>query len=61
MFYVGHQQAEFKLNMVSGWNKAEGNFKLFKEIEMREANKVSQGSGGEAEDSDENFQEDEDE
>merc|ERR1712026_63202 len=33
---LGHQQAEFKLNMVSGWNKAEGNFKLFKQIEMRE-------------------------
>ena len=56
----GHQHAEFKLNMVSGWNKAEGQFKLFKEIEMRESNPPSRGSGGEAEDSDDNF-EDEDE
>ena len=46
--------------MVSGWNKAEGQFKLFKEIEMRESNPASRGSGGEAEDSDDNF-EDEDE
>ena len=45
--------------MVSGWNKAEGEFKLFKEIEMRETT-ASRGSGGEAEDSDDNF-EDEDE
>merc|ERR1712154_229399 len=56
---LGHQHAEFKLNMVSGWNKAEGEFKLFKEIEMRETT-ASRGSGGEAEDSDDNF-EDEDE
>merc|ERR1712066_382634 len=58
---LGHQQAEFKLNMVSGWNKAQGDFKLFKQIEMREASTARQGSGGEGEDSDDNFQEDEDE
>ena len=57
----GHQQAEFKLNIVSGWNKAEGDFKLFKEIQMREAKSGRLGSGGEAEDSDENFDEDDDE
>ena len=56
----GHQQAEFKLNIVSGWNKAEGEFKLFKEIQMREAKSGRLGSGGEAEDSDENFEEDDD-
>merc|ERR1719347_2282757 len=55
---LGHQQAEFRLNMVSGWNKAEGEFKLFKQIEMREANTAGRGSGGEAEDSDDNFEDD---
>ena len=59
--FSGHQQAEFKLNIVSGWNKAEGEFKLFKEIQMREAKSGRLGSGGEAEDSDENFEEDDDE
>merc|ERR1712025_636768 len=45
---LGHQHAEFKLNMVSGWNKAEGEFKLFKEIEMREHKESDNnlGSGG---------------
>ena len=47
--------------MVSGWNKAEGEFKLFKEIEMRESNTAGRGSGGEAEDSDDNFEDDDDE
>ena len=59
--WSGHQHAEFKLNMVSGWNKAEGEFKLFKEIEMREPNTAGRGSGGEAEDSDDNFEDDDDE
>jgi len=44
---LGHQQAEFKLNIVSGWNKEGGKFTVFKEVEGRG------GSGGEAEDSDE--------
>lgn len=57
---LGHQQAAFRLNIVSGWNKAEGDFKLFKEIEMREGKTGNLGSGGEAEDSDENFEEEED-
>ena len=45
---LGHQQAEFKLNIVSGWNKEGGKFTVFKEIENKG------GSGGEAEDSDDN-------
>ena len=56
----GHQQAEFRLNIVSGWNKAEGDFKLFREIQMREAKTGHLGSGGEAEDSDENIEDDDD-
>merc|ERR1712183_69877 len=42
---LGHQQAEFKLNIVSGWNKEGGKFTVFRELEGRG------GSGGEAEDS----------
>merc|ERR1712228_958141 len=54
---LGHQHAEFKLNIVSGWSKAEGKFELFKEIDMREpkvaaSGETDLGSGGEAEMSD---------
>merc|ERR1719297_57985 len=56
---LGHQHAEFKLNIVSGWNKAEGKFELFKDIEMREPKTAADcnlGSGGEAEgDSEDNL------
>merc|ERR1712215_199191 len=38
---LGHQQAEFKLNIVAGWNKEGGKFKVFKEMEGKG------GSGGE--------------
>jgi len=54
---LGHQHAEFKLNIVSGWSKAEGKFELFKEIDMREPKgaapgETDLGSGGEEEMSD---------
>ena len=58
---LGHQHAEFKLNIVSGWSKAEGKFELFKDIEMREPKSSADnnlGSGGEAEESDEELDED---
>merc|ERR1712243_400674 len=59
---LGHQHAEFKLNIVSGWNKAEGKFELFKEIDMREpkvagSGETDLGSGGEAEMSDDEIDE----
>jgi len=44
---LGHQQAEFKLNIVSGWSKEGGKFKVFREKDLPGA-----GSGGEGEDSD---------
>ena len=47
---LGHQHAQFRLNIVSGWSKEGGNFQLFKQIEMRGPG--GGGSGGEAEDSD---------
>ena len=60
---LGHQHAEFKLNIVSGWNKEGGKFELFKEIEMRpvkQGGETNLGSGGEAEgDSEDNFEDDE--
>ena len=60
---LGHQHAEFRLNIVSGWSKEGGKFELFKEIEMREPRQPSGennlGSGGEAEeDSEDNFEDD---
>ena len=58
---LGHQHAEFKLNIVSGWDKAEGKFELFKDIEMRELKSSTDnnlGSGGEAEESDDELDED---
>jgi len=59
---LGHQHAEFKLNIVSGWNKEGGKFELFKEIEMRpvkQGGETNLGSGGEAEgDSEDNFEDD---
>ena len=60
---LGHQHAEFKLNIVSGWSKAEAKFELFKEIEMREpkvGGEQSLGSGGEAEDMSDDEEEDDD-
>ena len=47
---LGHQQAEFKLNIVSGWNKEGGKFTTYKDIEDRE------GSGGEAADSEDEME-----
>ena len=47
---LGHQHAQFRLNIVSGWSKEGGNFQLYKQIEMR--GQGGGGSGGEAEDSD---------
>merc|ERR1712147_409659 len=58
---LGHQHAEFKLNIVSGWSKEGGKFELFKEIDMRPAKQGGEsnlGSGGEAEDSEDNFEDD---
>ena len=59
---LGRQHAQFKLNIVSGWNKAEGKFEVFRDIEMREprdAGDNNLGSGGEAEESGEDIEEDE--
>ena len=59
---LGHQHAEFKLNIVSGWSKEGGKFELFKEIEMRapkQGGETNLGSGGEAEgDSEEDYEDD---
>merc|ERR1719330_796624 len=61
---LGHQHAQFRLNIVSGWSKEGGSFQLFKEIEMRapkQGGETNLGSGGEAEgDSEEDFVEDDD-
>jgi len=47
---LGHQQAEFKLNIVAGWNKEGGKFKVFKEFKIPGEDI---GSGGEGEESEE--------
>merc|ERR1711872_950154 len=47
---LGHQQAEFKLNIVSGWNKEGGVFKVFRKMDLPGGDI---GSGGEGEDSEE--------
>ena len=45
---LGHQQAEFKLQLVASWDKEGGKFTLFKELKEQQEG----GSAGEEEGSD---------